>query len=376
MMDDRERLRRLLIGGGIAILFLIIAYVALVFAAVVVFTIFLYYAVRPIFRSLDRFDLGRRVRAALSILLFGLPFVVLIVYTATIVASSVQEFLNSRGLLESGLGQLFRELNTGGIDLTSLQGLGGSQMGLEAVAGRLLEAASLAGSLFVQLLLIVSGTYYLLVDGPKLAEWFFQTYDDTGIVRRYARAVDDELSLTLFGNIVNIFITAVISLTTFSVYNLFAPTGAAVPFPALLAALAGVASLIPVIGIKIVYIPVCLALAANAWVIGQLELLVPIGILAVVSAVVVDFIPDIVVRAQVSSDQTHTGLLLVAYIVGPTVFGLYGLFLAPILLVCTTNAVTILLPYVLSGQRLDIQHTLDEYTDQEPSDAVPEDSTE
>lgn len=369
MIKDRDVLRRSLLGAGVIGLFLLIAYVAVAFLAVLVFTIFLYYAIRPIFRFLDRFDLGRRVRASLSILLFGLPFVVLIGYTVAVVAAEIRRFLSDRGLVGRGIDRLVAELNVGGLDLASLEGLArNGSANVSSVAGQLLDAASLAGSVFVQLLLLLTGTYYLLVDGPKLVEWFFDTYDDTGIVRDYAVAVDSELSMTLFGNIVNIFITAIISLVTFYLYNVFAPAGASVPFPALLAALAGLGSLIPVVGIKIVYVPLCLALAVNAWMIGQLDLLWPIAVLAVISAFVVDFVPDIIVRAQVSAEQTHTGLLLVAYIVGPSVFGFYGLFLAPIVLVATTNAVTILLPYVLSGERHDVQHTLEEYrSDPEPA---------
>lgn len=362
MIEDRERLRRLLIGASVAALFLLIIYVAVAFVAVLVFTVFLYYAVRPIFRLLERFNLGRRIRAGLSILLFGLPFVALIAYTAAVVAAQLRGFLADSDVVGRGLEGLVTELNIGGLDLTSLEGLmSGGAGNLSSVAGQLLDAVSLAGTVFVQLLLLLTGAYYLLVDGPRLAEWFFEIYDDTGIVRSYAQAVDSELSLTLFGNIVNIFITAIISLVIFYLYNLFAPAGATVPFPALLAALAGIGSLIPVIGIKIVYIPLCLALAVNAWTMSQLELLGPIAVLALISAVVIDFIPDIIVRARVSAEQTHTGLLLVAYIVGPSVFGFYGLFLAPIVLVAATNAVTILLPYALSGERLDVQHTLDEY---------------
>lgn len=371
MIDNQKRLRRLTIGAGVSALFLVVAYVGLVFLSVLVFTIFLYYAVRPIFRFLVRFNLGRQIRAVLAIVLFGLPFVALIGYTVVVVVSRARSFLAEQGLVAAGTDQLIGELNTGGLDMVSIQRLtsGGD---LSLVVERVFDIVSLAGSLFVQLLLVITGTYYLLVDGPRLAEWVFDTYDDTGIVQNYAHEVDSELSLTLFGNIVNIFITAIISLITFYSYNFLAPTGAAVPFPALLAALAGLGSLIPVVGIKIVYIPLCLALSASAWLSGQLELLAPIVVLAVVSAVVVDFIPDIIVRAQVSSERTHTGLLLVAYIVGPTVFGFYGLFLAPILLVCTTNAVTILLPYVLSGQRQDIQRTLDEYADDSESSAEAE----
>ena len=379
MMDDPDALRRSLIGAGVAGLFLLIAYVTVVFLAVLVFTIFLYYAVRPLFRFLDRFDLGRRVRAGLSIILFGLPFAALLAYTVAVVADQLRELLLERGIIGQSLNGLAAELNVTELDHTSLEGLiRESAANLTSAAGQFLDVASLAGSIFVQSLLIITGTYYLLVDGPRLAEWFLETYDDTGIVRSYAQAVDSELSVTLFGNIVNIFITASISLVTFYSYNFFAPAGASVPFPALLAALAGIASLIPVIGIKIIYVPLCLGLSLNAWLVGNLELLGPIAVLAVVSAFFVDFVPDVIVRAQVSAEQTHTGLLLVAYIVGPSVFGFYGLFLAPIVLVATTNAVTILLPYALSGERPDVQRTLEEYRDgstPEDGDTLPDEST-
>ena len=379
MMDDPDALRRSLIGAGVAGLFLLIAYVTVVFLAVLVFTIFLYYAVRPLFRFLDRFDLGRRVRAGLSIILFGLPFAALLAYTVAVVADQLRELLLERGIIGQSLNGLAAELNVTELDHTSLEGLiRESAANLTSAAGQFLDVASLAGSIFVQSLLIITGTYYLLVDGPRLAEWFLETYDDTGIVRSYAQAVDSELSVTLFGNIVNIFITASISLVTFYSYNFFAPAGASVPFPALLAALAGIASLIPVIGIKIIYVPLCLGLSLNAWLVGNLELLGPIAVLAVVSAFFVDFVPDVIVRAQVSAEQTHTGLLLVAYIVGPSVFGFYGLFLAPIVLVATTNAVTILLPYALSGERPDVQRTLEEYRDgstPDDGDTLPDEST-
>lgn len=365
MFEDRERLRRLLIGVGVGGLFLIVGYTVLVFAAVLVFIIFLYYAIRPIFRFLARFGLGRRVRAIVSIVLFGLPFIGLIGYTLVVLVVEIQALLTNRGVFAADASRFFAQLNTATLTSDSLEAIAidGSRTDIRAFAEQLLDIVGLAGSAFVQLLLVIAGTYYLLVDGPRLSRWFFDTYDDTGIVRRYADAVDSELSLALFGNVVNVFITAAISLVTFYTYNLFAPSAATVPFPALLAALAGIGSLIPVVGIKIVYVPLCLALTANAWLTGQLELLVPIGILAGVSAFVVDFVPDIVVRAQVSSNETHTGLLLIAYILGPSVFGLYGLFLAPIVLVCTTNAVRILLPYVLSGNRPDVQRTLSEFGD-------------
>lgn len=345
---NRDSRRRLAVGVGIGALFLIVGYVMLVFAAVVVLSVFLYYAVRPIFGFLARFGLGRRTRAVLSLVAFGIPLLVLLAYTVAVIAIELQAFLDG-----DRSDRIAEELNIGGLDLDALETLvteEGAEVSVDTFLETVLGAAGTVTSALVQLLLVLIITYYLLVDGPRLVSWLLETYDDPGVGRQYVDAVDDELSIALFGNIVNVFVTAIIGIAVFSIYNSFVDPTVAVPHPALLGALAGIGSLIPVIGIKIVYIPLTVALGASAWLTGEPTLLVPVAVLFVVSAILVDFIPDFVIRALVSSEETHTGLLILAYIVGPAVFGFFGLFLAPILLVCATNAVTVLLPYVVSGE--------------------------
>jgi len=360
MPIDPELRRRIAIATVAGALFVVVGYALLAFISVWVFSVFLYYAVRPIFRFLTRFGLGRRTRAAVSITLFGLPFLVLIGYTLTVVALELRRFLNG-GTAD----RLIAELNISGLDLNELERLitgQQSQIDPDLVLDTLIGATGILGSIFVQLLLILTATYYLLVDGPRLVNWLVETYDESGTLRRYVRAVDPELSLALFGNIVNVFVAAILSIVTFYGYNALVPAVIEVPFPALAGALSGIGSLIPVIGIKLVYVPVTIGVAARAWITGQPELLVPVAALALVSAVLIDFIPDIIIRAQVSSDDTHSGLLVIAYIVGPSVFGFYGLFLAPIVLICLTNAVTVLLPYIVSGRDPpSTQTTLDNF---------------
>lgn len=363
MAPERESVRRLAAGLFAAGLLLVMAYAVFTFLAIAVLSVFLYYAVRPIFRFLSRFDLSRRLRAVLSLSLFGLPFLVLVGYAVAIIALEARTFLQERGLVDDATDRISEELNIAGLDLGQLETItdgSGSAPGPEAVLDSVLGAASAVGSAFVQLLLVLVAVYYMLVDGPRFVEWLLSTYDESGVVREYAREVDPELSKTMFGNIVTIFMTALIAIVTFYGFNLLVPATVEIPFPALAGALAGVASLIPVVGIKIVYIPLTVGLGANAWLSDEPELLAPVVALAVVSAVVIDFIPDIFVRARVSSDDTHEGLLIVSYIVGPALFGFYGLFLGPIILIATTNAATVLLPYALSGTAPE-QTTLPEF---------------
>jgi len=362
---NRKLRRRLAVGAALSGLFVVLGYVLFSFVAVAVFSLFLYYAVRPIFRFLERFGLGRRLRAVLALVLFGVPFVILLAYAVAIIAIEVQNILE-----EDIAEHITSELNIGGLDLEALErAVTGeqSELPVDALLDTALGAVGTVGSALVQLLLVVIITYYLLVDGPRLVAWLLDTYDTAGIGRRYVRAVDEELSIALFGNIVNVFVTAIIAIAVFLVYNGLVPSTVAVPYPALVGALIGVGSLIPVIGIKLVYIPLTVGLGANAWLADEPELLGSVAVLFVVSAVVLDFIPDFGVRALMSSDETHTGLLIIAYIVGPTLFGFYGLFFAPILLICTTNAITVLLPYAVSGESPDTtQATLGRFVPRNP----------
>jgi predicted PurR-regulated permease PerM len=374
---DRALRRRLAVGVGLGALFLLIGYVLLAFVTVLVFTVFLYYSVRPIFRFLERFGLGRRIRAILSLVLFGVPFLVLLAYAVAIIAIEIQDFLD-----EDISARIAEELNIAGFDLEELETVvtgEESQVSVDTLADSVLGAVGAVGSAFVQLLLVLIITYYLLIDGPRLVSWLLDTYDDPGIGRRYVEAVDDELSIALFGNIVNVFITAIVGIAVFLSYNVLVSSSTiAIPHPALLGALVGVGSLIPVIGIKLVFVPLTIGLGANALLADEPALLGPVVVLFVVSAVVLDFIPDFVIRALVSSEETHTGLLVIAYIVGPTVFGFFGLFLAPILLICTTNAVKILLPYVVSGEPPGrVQTTLDRFAGEASGpDARPSDPSD
>lgn len=367
MEYDRAFGRRLLVGVFVAALFALVAYVAYSFLPVLVFSVFLYYAVRPIHRSLARFDLPERVRAVLALVMFGIPFVILIGYTIAVVALETQAFLSAYDVEASYIEQVLAGTDLGEIDLTELQSLvtdAATPASVGVVLVNLAGILSLVSGAVIQFLVLVVLTYYMLVDGPALVEWLLTTYDESGVARRFARALDPELSLTLFGNIVNVFVTAIVALVTFYAYNLLAPAAIQIPYPALVAALSGIGSLIPVIGIKLVYVPVVLLLAGNAWATGDLGLLLPIGGLLAASGVLVDFIPDFFIRAHISGGATHTGLLLLSYVVGPIVFGFYGLFLAPILLILVLNAVRILLPYALTGEAMGMrQARLAEYSE-------------
>jgi len=186
-------------------------------------------------------------------------------------------------------------------------------------------------------------------------------FDESGVVESYAVAVDDELSSILFGNILNAFVTGIIGILVFSGYNLVAPGAVKVPFAPLIGALTGAGSLIPVVGMKIVYLPVGAILAVAAVASGQSSAFGFVILFLVLAFVVVDTIPDFLIRPYVSGNRTHIGLLMFAYILGPIAFGFYGIFLGPILLVLLAEFFRTIAPYVLTGRQPHQQSTFSDY---------------
>lgn len=362
--------RRLVVAGFGALVAAVVGYLLYRFIAAITVSVFLYYSTRRFYDALGRFRLPKRVRAALTISTLAVPLVVLLSYTVVLIAVEAREFVETYPLFEAapdeiawfeGLGDL-PEPTIGGI--VDAYRAGELDVFIEFAIEHAAFATSLVTGLLLNLLIVFVVTYYLLIDGPAFRRWLLR-FDDDGIVRTYFEAADDELEAVLFGNLLNVIVISLIAIVVFTAYNAFAPAAAEVPYPALAGALTGIASLIPVVGMKIVYLPLAGLAVVPIALGGDPALLSYIVGFLVLAVVVVDTIPDLVLRPYFSGKRTHVGLLMLAYIFGPVVFGFYGLFFAPIVLVLGLAFVDTALPRLLGAEPKrrppDTQSRLDEF---------------
>lgn len=394
MNYDAELRRRISLGAVGVALILVVAFVLVQFLATLVFTVFLYYASRPIYRklgnfpllgtlNLSRFPYQRQTRAVATIVLFLLPFSLLLVYALLLIIPTLRQFFGSDGLggtyfsalqtaQGSGLPDPIAELEFSDLvsmdseEVTAVLNDPSVQMWLDQVISSLLQSVDIVGSAALNGFIMLAGTYYFLTSGPRLVGWFLDSFDDTGVVQEYVTSVDDELSSILFGNILNAVVTGIVGTYVFLIYNFFAPGAVRVPFPPLVGALTGVGSLIPVVGIKIVYLPVVGLLAIAAFTAGEAGFLGFVVLFFILTFIFVDVVPDFLIRPYVSGDQTHIGLLMFAYIFGPIAFGIYGIFLGPILLVLVSQFFRTVAPYVFSGSTDRQQTTFEEFERGQP----------
>jgi predicted PurR-regulated permease PerM len=327
----------------------LVAYVAVSFAGTLVFGLFIYYSTRPVHRRV-RARIGRpNVAAAVALFVLALAALALVLYTVIVAARQLEQ-LTAIDL--GGLDDRLPELLADPVELIAdgrLFDAGSLDQLLEAVTSAA-DTLAFVGIVLLNLFVMVALAFYLLRDDHRLAGWALDQFgSDRGTLERYGRAVDRDLESIFFGNILNALFTGVIGATAFSLLNVVAPEGAAVPAAALFGLLAGVASLIPVVGMKLVYIPLTAYLALRAVTTGNTAALPFVGLFFAVSFVIVDSIPDLVLRPFVSGRSLHVGAVMLAYTLGPLLFGWYGIFLMPLLLVLAIQFARLVLPDLLAG---------------------------
>jgi predicted PurR-regulated permease PerM len=335
---------------GLAAVFgLTVAYVVQTFVGTFVFAIFIYYATRPAYKRIRRRIHRRSVAAALSLAVFALPAIALLAYT---IAIALQELAKLNGQqLGPVMGLIEPYVDVSAIvENPSTLIDQGSVETAQSTLFAALEYIGFIGNGLLHLFVMFALAYYMLKDGSRLSRWFIQFGDERGVLETYARAVDLDFASIFFGNILNAIVTGAIGAISFNLLNAMGMPSLQIPYPALLGVLTGVASLIPVVGMKIIYVPMLGYLSYTAYV--QNGGFGFVAVVAGVTIVVVDLLPDFILRPYVSGRNLHIGLVMFAYILGPLLFGWPGIFLGPIILVLVFHFARIVLPELLAGKTI------------------------
>ncbi|CQH58005.1 AI-2E family transport protein [Halobacterium hubeiense] len=345
---------RLAWWAGAAVLGGVLAFTVYSFLGTFVLGIFIYYATRPVYRRLERWIPRPTIRAVVALVTLALPAMLVVAYTTAVGLQELERFVDAQnvdlGHVETLLDP-YLDVSTIVQDPQAFLNQPSVQEALASTASNALQYVGFLGTLFVHLFAVVIVAFYLLRDDHRLGGWFQRRFTDgSGVAEAYARAVDRDLSTVFFGNIVFAFATGVIAAVSYGTLDALSPAGIAIPYPVLFGLITGIASLVPVVGIKLVWMPLAGWLAFVAFQSGT-----GYGFVAVfvaVAAVVVDFIPDLLLRPYVSGRDIHLGLVILSYVFGPLLWGWYGLFLGPLALVFVVHFARLVLPELLAGEEI------------------------
>ncbi|MFB6143555.1 MAG: AI-2E family transporter [Halorientalis sp.] len=339
------------VGAALALL---VAFVAYSFVGTVVLAVFVYYGTRPFYRRLRARLRSRSLAAALALLALALPVLMLVTYAIAIGLQELQRFRETADLgpLEETLAPY---LDVSGIvaDPGTILSDPSARRTLETALSSALDSLGVVGNGLLHAFIVFAAAFYMLRDGHRLSRWTIRRFGDSeGVLVEFVDRVDTDLHSVYTGNLLNAVFTAGIGAVVYSVLNFVAPAAVIeIPYPALVGLLAGAASLVPVVGMKLVYVPV----AAYLFVVSgtaDAPLWFPVTF-TLLSFVVVDTIPDLLLRPYVSGRNLHVGLVMFAYIFGPLLFGWYGIFLGPLLLVLLYHFADLVLPELVAGMPVE-----------------------
>jgi predicted PurR-regulated permease PerM len=339
----------------------VIGFVVYSFIGTFVLGVFAYYAARPLYGRISRVVDSDGIAAAATVLGFVLPVVLLLLYAGIHVATSLQASLGSLPGPVRMLLQRFTGIQSlSGAQWQSLsqlvsnppQSLSINQQTVQTMLQQGTAVLGTAVNVLLHLVLALAMAFYLLRDDDGIVGWFHDNVaGKESTTGQYMAAVDTDLESLYFGNVLFVAVMSVIAAAVYYGTNMLAPEGLSVPIPLVLAVLTGVSSLIPLVVSKVVYVPVAAYLALSSIQTPGNQLVFVGGFLAV-CLVVLDLAPQGVIQPYITGRKLHPGLLLFAYILGPIVWGWYGFFLLPLVVVLVIEVVRVTFTDLVHGDTL------------------------
>ncbi|MFH1127735.1 MAG: AI-2E family transporter [archaeon] len=336
---------------------LILALVLFIFISpfrdILAYSLFIYYIARPFNRLFFRITRSKTFSALLSIIIILIPIMFIAAYTLSVGAAELTNYAATipEEQRSGYMDMIIKELN-----MTTIAEPWDAVISvshdkeLEAMMLDILDRSvayffTFIGIIF-NIFLVFVISFYLIRDGKNLKNLVLEDiFKNELLARKYFAQTDRALFRIFFGNILNAIITAILAMIVYSAFNAYAPQHLNLPYPMLLAILTGLASLIPMVGVKLIWIPATVYLMIssfmNATIIPDL---VPLASFLVAVNLIVDMLPDFVLRPFVTAKGMHTGAMMLSYIFGPIVFGISGIFIGPMIVVLASNYATIVLP--------------------------------
>lgn len=355
------------------------AFVLWAFVGTVVLGVFIYYGTRPLYRRL-RTEFSSDHAADLTLLIVLVPVFVLVGYTVFVGLDQLSQLtgtdLESYARFVPGSSEQATTLVE---NLRGLVGSGPIQGQMQEILGVAVSAFTTLTAGLAHLVLAFLLAFMLLREDDRIAGWFRDQFGPEGsAANAYFEAVDADLHTVFVGNVLTVFAVIVLGVAVYNGLDMLSPEAIAVPVPTLLALLTGLATLVPLVVGKIVYVPVGLYLtylSVTAPGPGPGPIWFP-AVFFAVCFVLLDLLPVAVLRPYIAGRSVHGGLMVFAYIGGTMLFGWYGLFFGPLLVVVAVQLARIVLPPLVHGEPVTGQVRSAESLGSDPSSIVETPATD
>lgn len=320
------------------------------FLDTLVFSVFLYYTIRPLYLRVSRYVSNKSICVALTAILIIIPLSLFLMYLVSVASSEILSLAQNLGpeqrrSINDALIQ-YRDVISGfspGDIMLLLSDNADIKNFFDMGLGLLADIFDR----IVRIILVLTLTFLFITEGSRFREWINRNVanNDRQLVKDFMASVDKDFEGVFYGNMLTALIVAANGVIVYTFINIFIAKDIIIPYPILIGVLCGISSLIPGVGVSLVWIPAMILLLASAYLgSGIMENAIFLGSFFIFSLILVDFIPSWLIRAKISSRGIDDSLMFLAYILGPMTFGLSGIIIGPIVLVLSINFMRMVFP--------------------------------
>jgi len=192
-----------------------------------------------------------------------------------------------------------------------------------------LKGISIGFELVIKVFIIIAGSFYMLRERIVLRRFLISLAppQKEDIMAYFLDTVDRTFYGVFMGHLMTSLFTGILAGAGFHIIGRVMDIPALATYPFLLGVIVAVATLLPIVGAYLVYLPI----TAYLFLTGK----TPEGIVILAfGSIVLSLLPDIIVRPYISGKKgnTHPFTLLLGFISGPIAFGPMGIILGPAIL--------------------------------------------
>jgi len=320
------------------------------FVNVVVYSVFVYYVGRPFYRRVQRRLRSPELSAFITLFILLLPVTLIILYGLGVASIELLNLMNAMQVpYAETIDRMIAEYSAvlAQVSPQDLLKMASEDKGFQDMWNLLTSVLVNVMGIVFKVMLMFTIALYLLMDGRHLRDWAVKNLypSKCEVTEKFLDEVDTDLYKVFFGSIMTAVFIAFMGAAVFSALNTIAPPALRIPYVVLFGMICGVVSLVPAVGVALFWVPAAVAMAVEAHLNG---VLLTDGwfiiVFTLATAVLVDWGPNLLFKPKITGRRIHSGLMMMAYLLGPVAFGLAGLFIGPIVLVVALNFVKVILP--------------------------------
>jgi len=308
----------ILARGFIIFSFFALSYMLWPFIGIIALAIAVAYMTKPLYDVLKP-KLGRSYGAIFCLLGIVIPSLLLVV----LVAEDVITFLLSLDIdsIMLQITPILSDMGYLGVPPSDVSEPVSDIWGVsKPLLNNLATQISAVPSLLMRLLFLSFMTFYFLKDGDKIKDSFllYIPKDKKRNTILFVNEIHKALKTLFIGNVVTSLIVGFISIIGYWLIGL--------PNPITLGALSGILNILPVVGGWTIYVPLTVYYLLT----GEITKGILLGLFGIIF---LSLAPDFAIRPRVISKDgdLHPALVLIAFLIGPLVFGIPGLAIGPII---------------------------------------------